>query len=135
MHDDQYTCFNRNGPGNNVSTFQNIASRARKEIASIKLINEDVLKLQSEYEKIDKVKYNYDNRKTLVTYLSHRYLIPDFISVCLMSLELGFNIIFLCYKAPIYDATGTLLLEIHSIKNDNGNPKRIIIHFDNAFCS
>ena len=43
-HDDQYTYFNRTETGNNVSTFQNIASRARKEIANIKNINEEVLK-------------------------------------------------------------------------------------------
>ena len=42
MHDDQYTYFNRTGTGNNVSTIQNIASRARKEIENIKNINEEV---------------------------------------------------------------------------------------------
>ena len=64
MHDDQYPYFNRTGPGNNVITFQNIASGARKEISSIENINEEVLRLQSEYEKVDKQKSNYDNRKS-----------------------------------------------------------------------
>ena len=63
MYDDQYTYFKRSGAGNNVTTFRNIASRARKEIINIKIINEEVLKLQSEYEKIDIQKYNYNNRK------------------------------------------------------------------------
>ena len=87
MHEDQYTYFNRIGPGNNVGAFQNIASRARKEIASIKNINEKVLKLQSEYEKIDKEECNYNNRKSF-GYI-HQSLISnfaDFISICLMIL-------------------------------------------------
>lgn len=52
MHDNQCTYFNRIGPGNNVSTFQNNVSRAREEITDIKNINQEVFKLQNKYKKI-----------------------------------------------------------------------------------
>ena len=41
MHDDQYTYFNRTG------TFRNIACRARKEIVSIKNINEQAFRVNT----------------------------------------------------------------------------------------
>ena len=52
MHDSQCTYFNRIGPGNNVSTFQNNVSRAREEITDIKNINQEVFKIQNKYKKI-----------------------------------------------------------------------------------
>ena len=52
MHDSQCTYFNRIGPGNNVSTFQNNVSRAREEITDIKNINQEVFKIQNRYKKI-----------------------------------------------------------------------------------
>lgn len=54
MHGNQCTHFNRIGPGTNVCTFQDNASRARKKIASMKNINEVVFKLQNKYKKLDK---------------------------------------------------------------------------------
>ena len=80
------TLINRSGEGNNVSTFQIIVSRARKEIVNIKIINKEFLKLQSEYEKIDKEKYNHNNRENFGYVHQPRYQFPDFISISLMSL-------------------------------------------------
>ena len=125
MYDDQYTYFNRSGAGNNVTTFRNIASRARKEIINIKIINEEVLKLQSEYEKIDIQKYNYNNRK-------------NFGYVHQLSISNSGLYIYL-FDEPIvrfYDTIATLesfcldatVTSIPSIQNDNGNPKRILLY-------
>ena len=128
MHDDQYTYFNRTGTGNNVSTFQNIASRARKEIANIKNINEEVLSLQSEYEKIDKEKYNYYNRKNF-GYVHQPSISSSGLYIYLFDepiVRFYHNIA--TVESFYLDATGTLLSEIPSIQNDNGNPKRILLY-------
>ena len=42
------------GPGTDVCTFQDNASRARKKIASMKNMNEVVFNLQNKFLKIDK---------------------------------------------------------------------------------
>lgn len=49
MHDNQCTCFNRMGPGTDVCTFQDNASRARKKKASMKNMNEVVFNLQNKF--------------------------------------------------------------------------------------
>ena len=122
------TLINRSGEGNNVSTFQIIVSRARKEIVNIKIINKEFLKLQSEYEKIDKEKYNHNNRENF------GYVHQPSISIS--GLYIYFfdePLVRFCHNIATLesfylDATGTLLLEIPSIQNDNGNPKPILLY-------
>ena len=109
------TLINRSGEGNNVSTFQIIVSRARKEIVNIKIINKEFLKLQSEYEKIDKEKYNHNNRENF------GYVHQPSISIS--GLYIYFfdePLVRFCHNIATLesfylDATGTLLLEIPSI--------------------
>ena len=75
-------------------------------------------------KKIDKEKYNYDNRKNF------GYLHQPLIS------KSGLYILFVwCFyhntakvESFYLDDTGILLLQIPSIQYDNGNPKRIPLY-------
>ena len=58
----------------------------------------------------------------MVTYISRRYPIPGFISICFFPIVRFYHNI-ATVESFYLDATGTLLLEIPSIQNDNGNPK------------
>ena len=61
------------------------------------------------------------------TYISRRYPIPGFISICFFPIVRFYHNI-ATVESFYLDATGTLLLEIPPIQNDNGNPKCIPLY-------